>query len=189
MLIESLLLGAMGGVVGFTGKQIYNKIKPVKKVEILDDFTRSIRENEIKESMWEDIWKYNDVKVKYEDEIKVPALLGTYYFKNGIKYLFRYPIGISSEKMEKCKTQIKELSNSDDVEFAHYKNDMVYVTVSKNMPEEKVEVPKEILEENEKWTEFWIKTKKGAGDKDNGFEYPTLINLEEWDSGMIYTFY
>ena len=34
MLIESLLLGAMGGVVGFTGKQIYNKIKPVKKVEI-----------------------------------------------------------------------------------------------------------------------------------------------------------
>ena len=119
MLIESLLLGAMGGVVGFTGKQIYNKLKPAKKVEILDDFTRSIRENEIKESMWEDIWKYNDVKVKYEDEVKVPTLLGTYYFKNGIKYLFRYPIGISSEKMEKCKTQIKELSNSDDVEFAH----------------------------------------------------------------------
>ena len=191
MIIESLVLGAVGGVVGFAGKQMYNKIKPVKKSDELplDDFARSIRENEIKEEMWEDIWKYNDVKVKYEEEIKVPALLGTYYLKNGIKYLFRYPIGISSEKMEKCKTQIKELSNSDNVEFTHYKNDMVYVTVTKNMPEEEVEVPKEILEENKRWTEFWIKTKKGAGDKENGFEYPTLINLEEWESGMIYTFY
>lgn len=188
MLLESILLGTVGGAVSFVGNQIYKKMKPVKEEVYLSEFIKEIRENEIKEEMWEDIWKYNDVKVKYEDEVKVPALLGTYYLNNGIKYLFRYPIGISSEKMEKCKTQIKELSNSDEVEFTHYKNDMVYVTVTKNMEEEKVEIPKEIADENEKWTEFWIKTKKGAGDKENGFTYPQLIDIQDWESGKIYTF-
>lgn len=179
MIVESLLLGTVGGALGFAGRELYKKIKPAPITEI--------REDEIKEDMWNDIWKYNDVKVKYEDEIKVPALLGSYYLNNGIKYLFRYPIGISTEKMEKCKSQIRELSNSDNVEFMHYKNDLVYVVVTNDI-EEKIEVPKEIADENEKWTEFWIKTKKGAGDKDNGFEYPTLIKCEDWESGKIYTF-
>ena len=188
MLLESILLGAVGGAISFAGNQIYKKMKPVKEEVYLSEFIKEIRENEIKEKMWEDIWKYNEVRVKYEDEIKVPVLLGTYYLNNGIKYLFRYPIGISSEKMEKCKTQIKELSNSDEVEFTHYKNDMVYVTVTKNMEEEKVEVPKEIADENERWTEFWIKTKKGAGDKENGFEYPVLTGIDDINGDKLYHF-
>ena len=51
--------------------------------------------DEIDQKTWNDIWTYNDVKVKYDDECKIPILLGNFYIKNGIKYLFRYPIGIS----------------------------------------------------------------------------------------------
>ena len=189
MLLESIVLGAVGGVVGFAGNQLYKKIKPVKNEDMfLSEFEKEIRSNEIKEDTWEEIWKSHYVKVGGEDKPKYPELLGSYYLNNGIKYLFRNPIGICSKSMDKCKDQIKELANADNVEIAHYKNDMVYINVTVDLPEHTEETPKEIILENEKWTEFWIKTKKGAGDKENGFDYPTLIDIKEWESGKIYTF-
>jgi len=190
MLLESVIIGAIGGVVTFAGSEICKKIKPQKKENVfINNTPKEIIENEIKEEMWDDIWKYNSVKIICEDEIKMPVLLGSYYLNNGIKYLFKYPVGITTNTMSKCKDQIRELSNSDDVEFTHYKDNLAYITVTKNIEEEeKIETPKEIKDENEKWTEFWIKTKKGAGDKENGFIYPQLTNIQEWESGKIYTF-
>ena len=180
MVLESILIGAMGGAISFLGNEIYKKINPSKKGETPEDM--------IKSDVWEDIWLYNDVKVKYEGEIKTPILIETTVIENGIKYLFKCPIGISSETMSKCKTQIKELSNSDDVQIAHYKSDLVYVVSTKNIVEEKSSVSKEIEDENIKWTEFWTKTKKGSGDKESGFTYPQLIDINEWESGKEYIF-
>ena len=45
MLLESILLGAVGGAISFAGNQIYKKMKPVKEEVFLDEFTKEIREN------------------------------------------------------------------------------------------------------------------------------------------------
>ena len=180
MLLGSALAGIMIGSLGYVGKEL-----------VKDKFSKKgneLKEDEIDQKTWNDIWTYNDVKVKYDDECKIPVLLGNFYIKNGIKYLFRYPIGISSEKMKKCTEQIKELSNADKVEVSHYKDDLVYITVTKKDESEIEDIPNEIKEEANKWAEFWKKAKRGVGSKEEGFEFPTLVKIESWESGYIYYF-
>ena len=132
MLLEGMVLGITKGLLAGV---MVGSLEYVGKEFLKDRFTKKgseLREDEIDQKTWNDIWTYNDVKVKYDDECKIPVLLGNFYIKNGLKYLFRYTIGISSEKMKKCTEQIKELSNADKVEVSHYKDDLVYKGVLKN---------------------------------------------------------
>ena len=93
MLLESIVLGAVGGVVGFAGNQLYKKIKPVKNEDMfLSEFEKEIRANEIEEETWKEIWKHNYVKVVDEDKASYPELLGSYYLNNGISVSI-YPEG------------------------------------------------------------------------------------------------
>lgn len=179
MVFSSLVVGGCLGVLGYTGKEIYKILRPTSKVEIPKGM--------ITEECWNEIWLANGVKIKLDDEEQIPKLINTDRNEHGFRYLFKYPVGMSSERMKKCMLAIKEISNFDDVEVVHHQDNLVYIYTTRSQTKT-IDVPEEIQKENERWMEFWVRARKGIGDKESGFEYPVLTDIEMWESGIKYHF-
>lgn len=186
-MLEILLGGMALGGVGYGTKEVFRKFVPKKNDKEMNKFKEFPDD-----SLWEDIWFYNNIKVKVDndevnDYIATPHLLGKCLTSNGARFMFRMPIGITTNKMETCKQEIKEKFNVYDVEVKHYKEDLAIVELIKFSTEEIVsEFKGSIL--NEDWVKLWDACKVKTGEREDGYKYPTLIDEKETEFGKDFTF-
>lgn len=160
--------------------------------EILNTFFKN--ENEIKNNedelaisndIWEDVWCNNNVYVRVDEEnILTPLLSEIEAIPNGLKYIFKIPFGITTKDMNKCKIQIKELSNAVDVEIYHHKNDIAHIDI---ITEEEFKTIEGSIS-NAKWNKLWEELQVVTGNHNDGYKYPSLIEEKEIIGGTSYIF-
>lgn len=139
----------------------------------------------IPKETWEDIWCHNNVFIEIDKEnISIPSLISTERIKNGIRYLFQIPLGITSKDLLCCNTQIKELSNALDVNISHHNKDVVCIDV---MTKSDIEIFEGSID-NEKWNNLWTELDLNSKTNSFGYKCPTLISETSITGGTSYIF-
>lgn len=122
-MIGALLTGVLIGGIGFVGKEIIGTLfKDSNNIEKMPSHAC------IPSQTWEELWFYNKVYVQEDKEtFFTPFLLEEYEMDNGTKYFFKLPLGIVTDDLMKCETQIRELFDVEEVKIYHYKENTAMV--------------------------------------------------------------
>lgn len=158
--------------------------------EMLSTFFKNENKNNedelaISNDIWEDIWCSNKIYVQVDEEnILTPLLLEIENINNGLKYIFKMPFGITTKDMNKCKIQIKELSNAIDIEIYHHKNDIAHIDI---ITKEEFNTIEGSIN-NTKWNNLWKELEIATGNHNDGYKYPSLIGEKEITGGTSYIF-
>ena len=164
------------------GGLIYS-CKELGKLFIKDE---SVTNSEtLAKEIWEDIWCRNGIFIQIDEEsILTPSLVSVEEINNGLRYVFKIPLGITSEDLQVCKLQVKELSNAMDIDISHYKGDIVHIDV---ITKSDIEVFEGSIDNN-KWNKLWIELDLTSKISSFGYTYPTLISESNIIGGTSYIF-
>ena len=177
-MLGAIIAGCAVGGLTWSCKEILNMFLKNKDNENEDELA-------ISNDIWEDIWCSNNVYVQVDEEnILTPVLSEIEKINNGFKYIFKMPFGITTKDMNKCKTQIKELSNAIDVDVYHHKNDIAHIDI---MTKEEFNTIEGSIN-NAKWNKLWDELEVVTGNYNDGYKYPSLIDEKEIIGGTSYTF-
>lgn len=175
-MITAVLSGCAIGGIMYSFKELSKMFFGEKSVD---------NNKAISKEIWEDIWCRNDVFIEVdEDNILTPLLLSVEEITNGLKYIFKMPLGITSKDLQVCKMQVKELSNAMDVEIAHQEGDIAYIDV---ITRSDIEVFEGTID-NERWNKLWIELELTSKISSSGYKYPALISENDIVGGVSYVF-
>lgn len=175
-MLGTIIAGCAIGGIAYSCKEIYKTL-----------LLKNLGENNsiISKDVWDNIWYYNKIFIKIdEDEIKVPTLIGTEPIKYGVKYIFNIPLGITTKDIERCKIQIRELTDASEVEIAHCKGNIIHINVSTY---EDIESFTGSIE-NDKWNELWKELELVTGNLNDGYKYPQLVCENKIAGGISHIF-
>lgn len=175
-MITAVLSGCAIGGIMYSFKELSRMFFNNKSID---------NNNIISKEIWEDIWCRNDVFIEVDkDNILTPLLLSVEEITNGLKYIFKMPLGITSKDLQVCKMQVKELSNAIDVQISHQEGDIAYIDVATRSD---IEVFEGTID-NERWNKLWIELELTSKISSSGYKYPALISESDIVGGVSYVF-
>lgn len=153
--------------------------------KIAFDIQKKNKKISVSKDTWDNIWKLNNIFVSLDgNEISTPILKDIETSMNEEEYKFLLPLGITTKDIEKCKLQIQELCNANEVEITYCKDRMVSIKVIR-VKEIKVF---EGSIKTDKWNELWKELDIVTGNHHDSYKYPILILEKDIVGGKSYTF-
>lgn len=153
--------------------------------KIVFDIQKKNKKISVSKATWDNIWKLNNIFVSLdENEISMPILKDMEMSDNIEEYMFLLPLGITTKDIERCKLQIQELCNADEVEITYCKNKMVNIKVIRIKEIEAFEGSIN----TDKWNELWKELDIVTGNYHDKYKYPILILEKDILGGKSYTF-
>lgn len=175
-MLGTVIAGCAIGGLAYSCKEFYKTF-----------FSNKLNEGEliISKETWENIWSYNKVLVEVDkNDIQMPTLVNVEPIKNGNRYIFNVPLGITTKDMERCKIQIKEFSNANEIEILYCRSGVVHINIYHY---EEIELFNGSIE-NDKWNELWKELELVTGNQYDGYKYPQLISENKIAGGTSYVF-
>lgn len=175
-MVGTILTGCLLGTLAKASKEIYN---------IISDSQSKNKRKLVSKDTWEKLWRLNNIYIEHDDDtITLPKLIDVETSENIEIYVFCLPLGITTQDVETCKTQIQELCNTDEITIKYGKNHIFSIEV---MHVKEIKAFNGSID-NRRWDKLWRELNMFVGNNSDKYKYPILTLEKNITGGKSYTF-